>query len=448
MVMGGSGSYAPASLSPSVASRRAPMVVPLAAFLASVMVLLVTASAGGKGVVFEGVVDGPVMSGGAEGVRVRRTGLQWHTYSFLSVSSMTPGKMGTTTMYQDLVDLQWNTGDGEGRAERLFRRPEINKVQCFRLYAARSGCVRQLPGEATSHVGTSEDARGAQRPSGLTMDITPAYLGRYNPASQRVLMRDRLQGWATRGTLFIVGLRDPITAYVSRFSHFKRDSSGDKTIDEWLEMELACESMGDTPDLASIAISAYAQEKGVLGDAVLQAGDAWAEHINTACDPHLFNKLTLWMLYIHNYAHTVYLMQGLLGGLASGDNVLVYQMEAWAEAREVFMRRMVAMMFGAAFAESHPFFIPAVDVVQNSGQDDPQRGREDPQVQNLLFSDTSKCRLARFHQKSTSAMVKMVHDLEARGAVQTFLPGDFVYGVYPDWWGGLEAKYCPTPPLH
>ena len=46
------------------------------------------------------------------------------------------------------------------------------------------------------------------------------------------------------------------------------------------------------------------------------------------------------------------------------------------------------------------------------------------------------------HSDIPLTMVHMVHNLEARGVVQTFLPDDFAYGVQPDWGGDLEATYC------
>jgi len=459
MATGGEGGYERAPLSPSIPSRRAIMVVPLAACLATVTVCLGIAYAGGTGA---GLIDvgmdvAAIRRGGTgegtveEGRAVE--GLQWQTYSFVSLSSLTPGKMGTATIYLDLTHLHWNkSADGEGDSDRVFQVPLRKEIKCW-WQQNQSQCEKMLPEDATSHAGVPEEKRGAYWPTGLTMDITPGYFGRFRDAATLFLMNSRLRSWATPGTLFIFGLRDPISAYASRFMYFNRIQKGDPVgvshlgpeashnIEGWLGMEMACAAMEDTPDLASIAVAAYAREKGGLDPDVLLAMEAWKLHLREECDPRLSSRGVLWGLYIHNYALTTYMMQGVLGDLASADNVLVYQMEAWGKAREAFMQRVIVMLFGTVFANSHPFYITDAGAIRNQGKDDPLK------AQYGTLSAASRCRLARQLQHSATEMVHMVHDLEARGAVQTFLPDTFAYGSQPDWWGGLEATYCAPNPL-
>ena len=468
MATGGEGGYARAPLSPSIHSRKAIMVVPLAACLATVTVCLGIAYTGstGAGLIDVGVDVAAMRRGGSgeeegrgrggavgaveEGRSVE--GLQWQTYSFLSLSSLTPGKMGTATMYLDLSHLHWNkSAIGEGHSGRVFQVPLRKEIKCWRLQN-RSQCEKMLPEKATSHVGVPEE-NGAHWPRGLTMDITPGYFGRYRDAAELFIMTSHLRSWATPGTLFIFGLRDPISAYASRFMYFNRIKKNEDpvgrshlgpdashNIEGWLGMEMACETMEDTPDLASIAVAAYAREKGDFDPDVLGAIDEWGLHRRKECDLRLRGSSALWGLYTHNYALTTYLMQGMLGDIASADNVLVYQMEAWSKAREAFMQRLIVMLFGTAFADSHPFYITDLETIKNQGREDPLKD----EYGTLSF--TSKCLLAQHLQYSATEMVHMVHDLEARGVVQTFLPDTFAYGSQPDWWGGLEATYCAPNP--
>ena len=417
------------------------------------MVLMVSASGGSMRVVLSDMDGGAVEStsgrGEREGTEVE--GLQWQTYSFLSVSSLTPGKMGTTTMYHDLTNLYWNMSEvGKGLTRRVFQKPLKKEIKCWLFYEKRSQCVEMLPENATSHVGVPVEERGVHWPAGLTLDISPGYFGQPRSLQEIRTIMTHLRLWTTPGTLFIFGLRDPISAYASRFMFLNkiRDNepshlgpSASQNIEGFLGMELECETeraeLG-LLDLAPIAVAAYARKKGIVDEVVLLATQACITYVDSSCDPHLKKRHQTWGMYTHNYVLTTYLIQGMLGDLASADNVLVYQMEAWGRAREAFVQRMIVMLFGTAFAESHPFYITDGDKIKNQGKEDPMK------AEYGTLSATSKCRLAQQLQYSATEMVHMVHDLEARGVVQTFLPDDFVYGVQPDWWGGLEAKYC-TP---
>jgi len=63
------GGYKSAQLSPSLPSRRTPLVVPLGALLAVAMVLMVSASVGSTRVVLSDVVGGAVESPSGTGER-------------------------------------------------------------------------------------------------------------------------------------------------------------------------------------------------------------------------------------------------------------------------------------------------------------------------------------------------------------------------------------------
>ena len=146
-------------------------------------------------------------------------------------------------------------------------------------------------------------------------------------------------------------------------------------------------------------------------------------------------------MYVHNYALTVYFAQGTLGSLASRDNFLVYQMEAWASDRMAFLVTMAGMLFGTSYVNEHPFNVPSIDVVSNAGNNRPPDEAVSISKWGTLSED-SKCLVARQHQLSATEAANMVHDLEVRGVAQTFLLDNYVHGDHVDWWGGLVAKYC------